>query len=139
MFTGNPTDFWAPANWQSLDQSDTDLGGCSAILIDVPGATPSQLVLALGKDGNAYLVDRNNLGGVAAPVAELDNVDGVIRGQSSTTYTTAQGTYFVFRASGEIRAYKITATNPPTMGCGHRCRYRGRRDLGRRWYCQRWQ
>ena len=114
-FTGNPTDFWAPVNWQSLDQSDTDLGGCSAILIDVPGATPSQLVLALGKDGNAYLVDRNNLGGVAAPVAELDNVDGVIRGQSSATYTTAQGTYFVFRASGEIRAYKITATNPPTI------------------------
>ena len=81
----------------------------------MPGATPSQLVLALGKDGNAYLVDRNNLGGVAAPVAELDNVDGVIRGQSSATYTTAQGTYFVFRASGEIRAYKITATNPPTI------------------------
>ena len=49
-----PTDFWAPVNWQALDDSDTDLGGCSAILIDVPGATPSQLVLALGKDGNAY-------------------------------------------------------------------------------------
>ena len=114
-FTGNPTDFWAPTFWHDLDATDTDLGGCSAILIDVPGATPSQLVLALGKDGNAYLVDRNNLGGVTAPVAELDNVDGVIRGQSSATYTTAQGTYFVFRASGEIRAYKITATNPPTI------------------------
>ena len=56
------------ANWQSLDQSDTDLGGCSAILIDVPGANPSQLVLALGKDGNAYLVNRNNL------EVSLDNV-----------------------------------------------------------------
>ena len=75
IFTGNPTDFWAPANWQSLDNSDTDLGGCSAILIDVPGATPSQLVLALGKDGNAYLVNRNNLGGVAGPVTSL-GVDG---------------------------------------------------------------
>ena len=39
------------------------------MLIDVPGATPSQLVLALGKDGNAYLLNRNNLGGIAAPVA----------------------------------------------------------------------
>jgi hypothetical protein len=115
VFTGNSTDFWAPTNWQSLDNSDTDLGGCSAILIDVPGATPSQMVLALGKDGNAYLVDRNNLGGVAAPVAQFSNIDGVIRGQSSATYTTAQGTYFVFRASGEIKAYKITATNPPTI------------------------
>jgi hypothetical protein len=117
VFNGPPSteNYWAPTNWFSLDNTDTDLGGCSAILIDVPGANPSQLVLALGKDGNAYLVNRNNLGGVAAPVAQLNNVDGVIRGQSSATYTTAQGTYFVFRASGEIRTYKITATNPPTI------------------------
>jgi hypothetical protein len=115
-FTRNPTDFWAPANWQSLDGSDTDLGGCSAILIDVPGATPSQLVLALGKDGNAYLVNRNNLGGVAGPVTSL-GVDGTLRGQSSATYTTGQGTYFVFRADGasQIKAYKVTATNPPNI------------------------
>src|SRR5207245_8498059 len=110
-FTGNPTDFWAPANWHDLDVGDTDLGGCSAILIDVPGATPSQLVLALGKDGNAYLVNRNNLGGITTPVAELDNVDGVIRGQSSATYPTALGTSFVFRASGVIKAYTLSTTN----------------------------
>jgi hypothetical protein len=115
VFTGNPTDFWAPANWHDLDVGDTDLGGCSAILIDVPGATPSQLVLALGKDGNAYLVNRNNLGGVAGPVTSL-GVDGTLRGQSSATYTTGQGTYFVFRAGGsQIKAYKITATNPPAI------------------------
>jgi len=30
-------------------------------VIDAPGATPSQLVLALGKDRNAYLINRNNL------------------------------------------------------------------------------
>jgi len=115
-FTGNPTDFWAPANWHDLDVNDTDLGGCSAILIDVPGATPSQLVLALGKDGNAYLVNRNNLGGVAGPVTSL-GVDGNLRGQSSATYRTGQGTYFVFRADGgsQIKAYKITATNPPSI------------------------
>jgi hypothetical protein len=114
-FTGNPTDFWAPANWHDLDVGDTDLGGCSAILIDAPGATPSELVLALGKDGNAYLVNRNNLGGVAGPVTSL-GVDGTLLGQSSTTYTTGQGTYFVFRAGGsQIKAYKVTATNPPAI------------------------
>jgi hypothetical protein len=115
IFSGQPTDFWAPGNWQSLDSSDTDLGGCSAILIDVPGATPSHLVLALGKDGNAYLVNRDNLGGVAGPVVSA-GVDGTMRGQSSATYTTAQGTYFVFRAedSNQIKAYKITA-NPLTI------------------------
>jgi len=115
VFSGNSTDFWAPTNWQQLDATDTDLGGCSAILVDVPGATPSQLVLALGKDGNGYLVNRNNLGGVAAPVAS-QAVDGVTRGQSSATYHTKQGTYFVFRTgSGAISAYKITPTNPPAI------------------------
>jgi hypothetical protein len=113
-FTGMPTDYWAPTNWFNLDNSDTDLGGVSAMLIDVPGATPSQLVLALGKDGNAYLLNRNNLGGIAAPVAQL-SVDGVIRGQSSATYHTSQGTYFVFRGSNEIKAYKVTPTSPPTI------------------------
>jgi PQQ enzyme repeat len=115
VWSGQTTDYWAPTNWFSLDQSDTDLGGCSAILIDVPGATPSQLVLALGKDGNAYLLNRNNLGGITSPVASLP-VDGVTRGQSSATYHTQQGTYFVFRTgSGAISAYKVTATNPPTI------------------------
>jgi PQQ enzyme-like repeat protein len=115
VFSGNPTDYWAPTNWLSLDNGDIDLGGCSAVLIDVPGATPSQLVLALGKDGNAYLLNRNNLGGTTAPVASA-NVDGVIRGQSAATYRTGQGTYFVFRAgSSAVSAYRITATNPPVI------------------------
>ncbi len=63
-WTGMPTDYWAPSNWFNLDNSDTDLGGVSATIVDVPGATPSQLVLALGKDSNAYLLNRNNLGGI---------------------------------------------------------------------------
>jgi hypothetical protein len=51
-WTGMPTDYWAHTNWFSLDNGDTDLGGVSATVVDVPGATPSQLVLALGKDRN---------------------------------------------------------------------------------------
>src|SRR5512133_570971 len=96
IFSGQPSDYWAPTNWFSLDQGDTDLGGVSAMLINVPGANPSQLVLALGKDGNAYLLNRNNLGGIGQPVASIA-VGGAVRGQSSATYTTSQGTYFVFR------------------------------------------
>jgi hypothetical protein len=55
-WTGEPTDYWAPTNWLDLDNTDSDLGGISATVIDVPGATPSQLVLALGKDGNASAI-----------------------------------------------------------------------------------
>src|SRR5437899_677670 len=114
-WTGMPTDYWAPANWFSLDNSDTDLGGVSATVVDVPGATPSQLVLALGKDSNAYLINRNNLGGINGPVYQA-NVGGINRGTSAVTYHTSQGTYIGFQNdAGTIRAYRVTATNPPTI------------------------
>ncbi len=117
-WTGQPTDYWVPTNWLSLDNSDTDLGGVSATVIDVPGATPSQLVLALGKDSNAYLVNRNNLGGVTSAVAQA-NVSGINRGTSAVTYHTSQGTYIAFHNdAGAVRAYKITPTNPPTIVFG---------------------
>ena len=87
------------------------------MLIDVPGATPSQLVLALGKDRNAYLIDRNNLGGITTPVASASVSSSTLRGQSSCTYHTSMGTYFTFRAgtSNMLVAYRINAGSPPTM------------------------
>src|SRR5216117_3435097 len=119
VWSGQPTDYWAPTNWLSLDNSDTDLGGVSATLIDVPGATPSQLVLALGKDSNAYLLNRNNLGGITSAVAAA-SVVGINRGTSAVTYRTSQGTYFGFHndAGGALSAYKVTETSPPTIVSG---------------------
>jgi hypothetical protein len=63
-------DYWAPMNLIALDNGDIDMGGSGALLVDVAGATPSQLVLSLGKDGNAHLLNRTNLGGVGVPVAQ---------------------------------------------------------------------
>src|SRR5437773_4549371 len=115
IWSGQPMDYWAPTNWFNLDLGDTDLGGVSATLIDVPGATPSQLVLALGKDSNAYLLNRNNLGGITSAAAAA-NVGGINRGTSAVTYHTSQGTYIGFHNdAGTIRAYRVTATNPPTI------------------------
>ena len=71
----NPTqdaDFFAPANWQTLDQEDLDLGGTSAIPINAP-VTPR--VLALGKDGNAYLLNRENPRRDRAPNCRDSGVD----------------------------------------------------------------
>src|SRR5207245_5547459 len=125
-WTGMPTDYWAPTNWFSLDTGDTDLGGVSATVVDVPGATPSQLVLALGKDSNAYLLNRNNLGGIALPVTQA-NVGGINRGTSAVTYHTSQGTYIGFHNdAGTIRAYRVTATNPPTITFGWSMSQNGR-------------
>ncbi len=95
------TDYFVPSNWVILDDLDADLGGSAPILVDVPGATPSSLVVALGKDANAYLLDRNNLGGMdATPLAKLEVSTGAII-NAFVAYTTAVATYVVFRGAGE--------------------------------------
>ena len=59
------SEFFAPTDWHSLDLRDADLGGTNPLPLDVPAASGMQnLVLALGKDRKAYLLDRNNLGGI---------------------------------------------------------------------------
>jgi hypothetical protein len=127
IFTGNPSDYWAPTNWFQLDQGDGDLGCSGPLLVDVPGATPSNLVVQLPKDGYAYLLNRDNLGGITAPVASLHvSFDTII--QAAATYRTNQGTYVAFRAGSQrLATFSITPTNPPRItnawelnrnGCG---------------------
>ena len=65
-FTEQNADLYAPANWQDLDNGDVDLSGSGPLVIDAPEMSPSTLVMAQGKDGNVYLLDRTNLGGVGA-------------------------------------------------------------------------
>ena len=110
VFSGSTTDYWAPTNWASLDSSDTDLGGSGPILVDVPGATPSALVVALGKDGNAYLLNRNNLGGVSAPVSQSCGWRHHHSGGGNLP--DRLGTYVVFRRQQQ-RNQALSALPPP--------------------------
>jgi outer membrane protein assembly factor BamB len=115
IFSGSPTDYWAPTNWQALDQSDTDLGSSGPLLVDVPGATPSHLIVAMGKDRKVYLVNRDNLGGITQPVASAQLGNAPIL-QAAVTYRTNQGTFVAFHAEGSnLSAFRITAANPPAM------------------------
>jgi hypothetical protein len=122
--TTTASDFFYPSNWASLDSSDTDVSGSGVQLFDVPGATPSALVLLLAKDGNAYLLNRTNMGGMnASPVRSLKVANGTII-QAPAVYTTAMGTYFVFRggvsgcpsgSTGGLMAVRVSAASPPAM------------------------
>ena len=118
VFSGDPVDYWAPTNWLSLDQMDADMGASGPLLVDVPGATPSQLVVALSKDRHAYLVNRDNLGGISAALDESEVATSTIL-QAGVTYRTKQGTYVAFRANNDgntaLSAFRITATNPPAI------------------------
>lgn len=56
-------DFFTPSQVGSLDQGDVDFGAGGVMLLPPqPGVVPD-LAVAAGKDGNMYLVDRQNLGG----------------------------------------------------------------------------
>jgi len=112
--TNGTTHYWAPTNWHSLDTNDLDLGGSGPLLVTVPGAAPSNLVVALGKDGNAYLLNRTNLGGISVPLAKL-NVAGSSIIQAAAAYQTAKGTYVVFANANNLHALRIGASNPPTI------------------------
>jgi hypothetical protein len=58
-------DFFTPSNVNALDSVDEDLGsGGVMILPDQPGNVRQMAVVA-GKEGQMYLLNRNNLGGVS--------------------------------------------------------------------------
>jgi outer membrane protein assembly factor BamB len=90
-------DFYAPANWQSLDASDADLGGTEALPISVvkTGGGTAPRIVALGKDGNAYLVNRLDLGGIggAASIQKVSN-QSIITGPA--VYNTSTATLLAF-------------------------------------------
>ncbi|HTB60421.1 MAG TPA: PQQ-binding-like beta-propeller repeat protein [Polyangia bacterium] len=124
------TEYFVPGDWIALDDADADMGGTSPILVNVPGANPSNLVVALGKNNYAYLLDRANLGGMdATPIATVRaSVAAIIN--AAVAYTTRGGTYVVLSGrgytcptgqSGGLTALKISATTPPTLStawCG---------------------
>ncbi|HEV2281732.1 MAG TPA: PQQ-binding-like beta-propeller repeat protein [bacterium] len=65
-FSGSPRDFFMPSNYVPLNNGDIDLGSLTPIVLpDQPGAATPHLVLAAGKQGVAYLINRDNLGAVA--------------------------------------------------------------------------
>ncbi len=118
IFSGLPSDYWVPTNWLSLDNVDSDLGASGPLLVDVPGATPSHLIVAMGKDRKAYLVNRDNLGGISSPITSAQVASSTIL-QAGVTYRTKQGTYVAFRANNDgntvLSAFRITAANPPAI------------------------
>jgi len=92
-------DYFAPSNWKSLDNSDADLGGTEALPIDIKTSGKVKRVIAFGKDGNAYLADRRNLGGIGGQIQIFQAANGAIR-TAPAVYETASGTSVAFTNSG---------------------------------------
>ena len=97
-------DYFTPSNWQSLDDSDEDLGGTEAlpIQIAVSGSKAALRVIAFGKDGNAYLANRPNLGGIGGAIQVLQASTGAIR-TAPAVYQTSTATMVAYTNSGNSK------------------------------------
>src|SRR5262249_4035948 len=117
-------DFFAPSDWRALDDGDVDLGGSNPVPLDVPGANGTQaLVLALGKDRKAYLLDRNNLGGIGGQLAEATVAQSVII-TAPAVFPGGDGLFVAFQAPGAqcpkrgdngLIVLQVKAGSPPAM------------------------
>jgi outer membrane protein assembly factor BamB len=127
-FTKAAPDYFAPGDWGALDRSDTDLSGSGPIVIDAPGMTPSALVMAMGKDGNLYLLDRSNLGGIGATIVGKSLVTNSEISNAGAFATIGGSTYVVMRpnsigaqgqecmtGSGDLVGVKLDMTAPNKM------------------------
>jgi hypothetical protein len=114
--TGAVSDYFTPFNYQALDSGDIDLASGGVILLpDQPGAHPHE-VIADGKGGTVYLVDRDNMGHVGTTsdnqiVQSLVNVFPT--GNSFNTGNYSKPSYFNGRVyfapvSGPVMAFNLT-------------------------------
>ena len=93
-------DYFAPSNWRDLDRRDLDLGGTAAIPFDVVGPNGARkLIFAIGKTGEAYLLDRDNLGGVGGALANA-RVTTNIAITSPAVWSAADGVLVVLQGDG---------------------------------------
>jgi len=94
---------WAPADWQSLDESDADLGSSDPVLL------PDGFLFEIGKQGVSFLLRSEALGGVGgAPTAELAICSGSWGGGIYVPASASSGTLYVTCADG-LRAISVTA------------------------------
>ncbi|MBV8889476.1 MAG: hypothetical protein JO305_07385 [Alphaproteobacteria bacterium] len=119
-------DFFAPRDWQALDERDADLGGANPIPLDLPGPEGSAraLVLALGKDGRGYLLDQRNLGGIGGALA-IETVAARPIRTAPAAYPAANGGFVAFQGDGArcpaghrgegLVVLKIGAGAPPAI------------------------
>ncbi len=93
----NTRDYFAPTNWQALDSADQDLGGTEALPLEAAsdGSKSEPRILALGKNGYAYLVNTANLGGIStAPAVVQVSGASIITGPA--VYSTKKVTLVAF-------------------------------------------
>jgi polyvinyl alcohol dehydrogenase (cytochrome) len=113
------TGIFAPATWLADSQGDLDLGSTQ------PALAGSGMLLALGKSGTAYLLNRTHLGGVGGQVAQAQVCPafGAASVDGSTVYEPCEGGGMaaISVSGGQIRVLwrgPSSAWGSPVVGGG---------------------
>ncbi len=92
--------YFAPTNWISLNATDTDLGSVGATLLPSMG-----VVVAIGKQGVAYLLRASQLGGIGGQIAALSVCSGAWGG------TAWSGSTVFLPCADALVALSVTSTS----------------------------
>jgi outer membrane protein assembly factor BamB len=92
--------YFAPADWSSLNAGDVDLGSLGATVLPSIG-----MVVSIGKQGVAYLLKADQLGGIGGQVARVPVCAGAFGGTA-----WSESTVFVPCTDGLV-ALSVTSTS----------------------------
>ena len=122
-------DYFAPSNWRELDDGDADLGGTGPLVFAVgSGNAAAARIIALGKDGRAYVLGRDHLGGIGGALA-ASTVAGDHIITAPAAYPGAESELIAFAGEGSdcpdqrgnLTVLRISAGDRPrisTAWCG---------------------
>jgi len=130
--TENKQDYFAPSDWKVLDAHDEDLGGSNPLPFKIANARGGEedLVLALGKDRKAYLLNGKDLGGIGGQLAARA-VSGIRITTAPAAYPVGQDMFVAVQAPGtdcpdasgtrDLTVLRITGGTAPSINtawCG---------------------
>ena len=106
--------YWTPTDWKLWDDHDLDMAGEGPIVFDLPGATPSHLVMAISKSALGYLNDADDLTGISDPLVFIKAGASVVTNAMSL-YTTPTATYLLYHSFGEYCLGATGVTDVATL------------------------
>jgi hypothetical protein len=108
-------DYATPTNWSDLNNGDKDFGSGGVVLL------PAHYAVGMGKDGNLYLADINNMGHVGSFVQSFlasPNYGDTV-GKSPVYWQGPGKQYlFVLHSNNPTKSFEFTGTNIITTPLG---------------------
>jgi len=107
-----PIQLFTPSDHDSLDTNDNDLGSGGLMVVpDQPGKFP-HLALAAGKDGNLFVLNRDNMGGLHTPdIPQSVAIGGCWCGPSY--FDTTSGPRIVSSGGSQAQLWSLTTVSSP--------------------------